>query len=403
MAARRPRLIESAAESERLAARGRLDRTASSSCPALTGLGSPHWDAEARGLICGLTRGTTRAHLVRAALEAIAHQVADILDVLPVEADVLRADGGATANRFLMQFQADLIGSPVEVAADADATALGAAALAGLAVGVWPNVEALGALMRRGARYEPSHERRREGAAARGLAARVAPRDGRRVTWVIAHRGASADEKENTLPAFERAIELGADYVEFDVQASSDGGLVVFHDLRLDRLTPARGPLRGAPARRAARARDPDPRGGARADRRADRRHGRAEEPVALPPPRHRRPHGAAPRAGRRRRLVLAPRDPRDAAAAARAAHRAARRLRDVDPRRRAASPGRRASTTPASRRAGSRKAHALGLKALVYTVNEPSRLLALQAIGVDGVFSDRPDLARATLARRPG
>ncbi len=67
------------------------------------------------------------------------------------------------------------------------------------------------------------------------------------MTWVIAHRGASADEKENTLPAFERAIEVGADYVEFDVQASSDGGLVVFHDLRLDRLTPARGPLRARP------------------------------------------------------------------------------------------------------------------------------------------------------------
>ena len=82
-----------------------------------------------------MTRGTTRAHLARAALEAIAHQVADVLDILPVAAEVLRADGGATANRFLMQFQADLIDSPVEVAADAEATALGAAALAGLAVG----------------------------------------------------------------------------------------------------------------------------------------------------------------------------------------------------------------------------------------------------------------------------
>ena len=69
------------------------------------------------------------------------------------------------------------------------------------------------------------------------------------MTWVIAHRGASSEEKENTLPAFERAIELGADFVEFDVQASSDGGLVVFHDLRLDRLTEARGPLRAASAR----------------------------------------------------------------------------------------------------------------------------------------------------------
>ena len=147
-------LIESAAESERLATE--VDSTGGVFfVPALTGLGSPHWDADARGLICGLTRGTTRAHLVRAALEGIAHQVADIIDVLPVEAGVLRADGGATANRFLMQFQADLIGSPVEVASDADATALGAAVLAGLGVGVWPNVDVVSALMRRGARYEP--------------------------------------------------------------------------------------------------------------------------------------------------------------------------------------------------------------------------------------------------------
>jgi glycerol kinase len=147
-------VIDSAAESERLAME--VDSTDGVFfVPALTGLGSPHWDAEARGLICGLTRGTTRAHLVRAALEGIAHQVADIIEVIPVEADVLRADGGATANRFLMQFQADLIGSPVEVAADADATALGAAALAGLGVGVWSSSEGVAALLRRGARYEP--------------------------------------------------------------------------------------------------------------------------------------------------------------------------------------------------------------------------------------------------------
>jgi glycerol kinase len=123
--------------------------------PALTGLGAPHWDPDARGLICGLTRGTTRAHVVRAALEAIAHQVADIVDVLPLEAGILRADGGATANRFLMQLQADLLGVPVEVAEHAEATALGAAALAGLAVGIWPDVDAVGALVRRGERYEP--------------------------------------------------------------------------------------------------------------------------------------------------------------------------------------------------------------------------------------------------------
>jgi glycerol kinase len=148
-------LISSAAETEQLA------REAGSSggvffVPALTGLGAPQWDPEARGLISGLTRGTTRAHLVRATLEAIAHQVADIVDVLPVAAGVLRADGGATSNGFLMQLQADLIGVPVEVSADADATALGAAALAGLAVGTWPGRDAITPLLRRGARYEPT-------------------------------------------------------------------------------------------------------------------------------------------------------------------------------------------------------------------------------------------------------
>ena len=98
--------------------------------PALTGLGSPWWDADARGLVAGLTRGTTRAQLVRAALEAIAHQVADVVDALPERPAVLRADGGVTANAFLMQFQADLLGVPVEVAAERETTALGAAALA---------------------------------------------------------------------------------------------------------------------------------------------------------------------------------------------------------------------------------------------------------------------------------
>ncbi len=147
-------VIDTAAESERLA-----ESVESTDgvyfVPALTGLGSPQWRPDARGLICGLTRGTTRAHLVRAALEAVAHQVADVLEVLPLEVEVLRADGGATANCFLMQFQADLIGSPVEVAADADATAMGAAMLAGLAVGTWSGQEEVAALIRRGERFEP--------------------------------------------------------------------------------------------------------------------------------------------------------------------------------------------------------------------------------------------------------
>ena len=135
--------------------------------PALAGLGSPHWDPDARGLIAGITLGTTRAQLVRATLEAIAFQVADVLDALPDRVAVLRADGGASANTFLMQFQADLAGCPVEVAAEHETTALGAALLAGLATGVWRDEAAVASLIRRGAVYEPAidadeRERRRE-------------------------------------------------------------------------------------------------------------------------------------------------------------------------------------------------------------------------------------------------
>jgi len=123
--------------------------------PALTGLGSPHWAPDARGLVSGLTRGTTAAQLVRAALEAIAFQVADVLDALPVS--VLRADGGATANAFLMQFQADVLGVPVEVAPERETTALGAAALAAFALGLRTEAPA----SRPGARYEPELARDR--------------------------------------------------------------------------------------------------------------------------------------------------------------------------------------------------------------------------------------------------
>jgi glycerol kinase len=148
-------LIESAVESDQLARE--VDSTNGVYfVPALTGLGSPQWDPRARGLICGLTRGTNRAHVVRAALEAIAHQVADVFDVLPVGVDKLRADGGASANRFLMQFQADLIGCPVEAATDTEATALGAAALAGLGVGVWRSVDEVRDLVGTGLRFEPT-------------------------------------------------------------------------------------------------------------------------------------------------------------------------------------------------------------------------------------------------------
>jgi glycerol kinase len=122
-------IIGSAGESEVLARS--VDSTGGVHfVPALSGLGSPWWDADARGLVTGLTRGTTRAHLARAALEAIAHQVADVVDALPDRPTVLRADGGATENSFLMQVQADLLQLPVEVAVERETTALGAAALA---------------------------------------------------------------------------------------------------------------------------------------------------------------------------------------------------------------------------------------------------------------------------------
>ena len=122
-------VVGSAAETEQLAT-SVSDTAGVHFVPALTGLGSPWWDADARGLVTGLTRGATRAHLVRAALEAIAHQVADVVDALPERPAVLRADGGASANGFLMQLQADLLGIPVEVAAERETPALGAAALA---------------------------------------------------------------------------------------------------------------------------------------------------------------------------------------------------------------------------------------------------------------------------------
>lgn len=126
--------------------------------PALTGLGSPHWDPYARGTIVGLTRGSGRAHLARAALEAIAYQTVDAVRAEERAGGErlaeLKADGGATVNRWLMQFQADVLGAPVVVPEIAETTALGAAYLAGIAVGRWSGEE-VAALWREAARYEP--------------------------------------------------------------------------------------------------------------------------------------------------------------------------------------------------------------------------------------------------------
>jgi glycerol kinase len=150
-------LIESSAESAWLAA-SVPDTGGVHLVPAFVGLGSPYWEAEARGTITGLTRGTTRAHLVRAGLEAIAFSSLELLESMLAATGLflpgLRVDGGAAANDWLMQFQADVLGVPVERPANLETTALGAALLAGRALGVWPRPEEFPGA-RALARFEP--------------------------------------------------------------------------------------------------------------------------------------------------------------------------------------------------------------------------------------------------------
>jgi glycerol kinase len=128
--------------------------------PAFAGLGAPHWDPYARGTIVGITRGTNAGHIARAAVESIAFQVADLLDAVRGDAGValaeLRVDGGAAANNALLQFQADLLRVPVVRPDVTETTALGAAYLAGLAVGFWDSTEALAQHWRADRRFEPS-------------------------------------------------------------------------------------------------------------------------------------------------------------------------------------------------------------------------------------------------------
>jgi glycerol kinase len=127
--------------------------------PALTGLGSPWWDPYARGTIVGITRGTTRAHLVRAAVEAMAFQTRDVVDAMRAVSGLplteLRVDGGASAMDVLLQFQADLLGVPVRRAAVQETTALGAAYLAGLGEGVWETVEDVAGRWREDRAFDP--------------------------------------------------------------------------------------------------------------------------------------------------------------------------------------------------------------------------------------------------------
>jgi glycerol kinase len=150
-------MIEEAAETEALAA-SLEGNEGVYFVPALTGLGSPHWDPYARGTIVGLTRGSGRAHLARAALEAIAYQTVDAVRAQEAAGGgrlaLLKADGGAVSNAWLMQFQADVLGAEVVVPEVAETTALGAAYLAGIATGVWSR-DRVAEMWREAARYEP--------------------------------------------------------------------------------------------------------------------------------------------------------------------------------------------------------------------------------------------------------
>jgi len=222
------------------------------------------------------------------------------------------------------------------------------------------------------------------------------------MTWVIAHRGASSEEKENTLPAFERAIELGADFVELDVQASSDGGLVVFHDLQLDRLTDASGALR---ARRLAELREL---GIPTLAEVLELTAGRIGVMAEIKRPwLYRRQDIVA------RTVELLPAD----AVVVSFSRRAILETRRVRPALRTVQhvgygTSIRAAAgfawaagydvTRATPR-GIAKGRALGLETTVYTVNDTARMLALRDLGVSGIFTDCPGRALAALGRRPG
>lgn len=219
------------------------------------------------------------------------------------------------------------------------------------------------------------------------------------MTWVIAHRGASVDERENTLPAFERAIEVGADYVELDVQVSADGALVVFHDVDLDRLTPLTGPLRKRPLAELREHAIPT------LEDVLELTRGRIGVMAELKSPHLYRRQDVA---GRTAALLGA--DDVVLSFSRRALLEARRRRPDL---RLLQHVGFGVSIRAASSYAwgvgfwdsrmtgrGLGKARRLGLTTTVYTVNEPDRMRALSALGVDGIFTDCPD--RARVAMRP-
>ena len=152
------KLIDNSAQVEDLAA-SVVDNGGVYLVPAFTGLGAPHWDMYARGAIVGITRGTERGHLARAALESTAYQTKDVMDAMAsdtgMRVPMLRVDGGGAANSLLMQFQSDMLGIPIEPSAVRETTAVGAAYLAGLAVGFWRDTEELTRHWSSGARFDP--------------------------------------------------------------------------------------------------------------------------------------------------------------------------------------------------------------------------------------------------------
>ncbi|MBP8128024.1 MAG: glycerol kinase GlpK [Candidatus Hydrogenedentes bacterium] len=167
------KLIGSAAESETIAGQT-PDANGVYLVPAFVGLGAPYWDMRARGVLTGLTRGANRAHIVRAALESIAYQSADLVHTMEKDTSAyiprLKVDGGACANNLLMQFQADLLGIPVVRGKTIETTALGAAFLAGLAVGFWSGPDELAAIWKPDRTFEPGWDETRRKAALAGWA-----------------------------------------------------------------------------------------------------------------------------------------------------------------------------------------------------------------------------------------
>ena len=153
------KMIEDSAESEALA-RQSTNNDEVYVVPAFTGLGAPYWDSNARGSVFGVTRGTNREDFVKATLQSIAYQVRDVIDTMQDDTDikipVLKVDGGAAMNNYLMQFQSDIIGIEIARAKNLETTALGAAFLAGLAVGFWEDLDEIKKLNEAGETFTPS-------------------------------------------------------------------------------------------------------------------------------------------------------------------------------------------------------------------------------------------------------